>query len=192
MPGLIEEAVRWGLESPQLRKQYLPYYMQFKQQNLPMDAKIQYHPKDIAAVVTLIKGAGVQSYLALDSADTGGHKFLQDKCKIPTVRRINAGVDVKSEKAEFKKLKEVYDFISIDSREYQIPTEIIWKYIMGGVESKSGFGQGAPTNYGDRKISPKGWVLVNFAKPEDKQFYFELRQLYNKAYQSQYCGLIKL
>ena len=192
MPGLIDQAIEAGIESPNLLKQYRPMVSMLKQQGRLGNANIQYHPKDIASVCTLIKQCSVQSYLALDSSKTGGHKFIADKCNIQIMDHMDVQNDLTKEKAFLKQVSRHYDLISIDTREYKLSPSKIWEYIEGGLEEKEGFGKGAPTNFGIKKIAPKGLVLINFTKEEDKKLFFFLRKRYNKAYQSQFCGLVKL
>lgn len=192
MAGMIEEAIRAGIESPELLKQYRPMVSQFKQQGIPMDANIQYHPKDIAAVITLIKQCAVQSYLAIDSSQTGGHKFIEKYGRITELKHLDDPGEKTREKNFFRQIIKPYDLISIDTREMKLTPQEVWNWIEGGKEEKEGFGKGAPTNFGIKKINPKGLVLINFTKADDKKLYFKLRQRYNKAYQSKYCGLIKL
>ena len=130
MPGMIDEAIRCGIESPQLRKQFVSVYQRYKQLNEPMDWNIQYHPKDIASVCTLIKQCGVQSYLAFDSSSTGGHRFIKEKCGMPVMDRIEGGKSTKDEKLDLKQITKSYDLISIDTREYKIPPEKLWQWIL--------------------------------------------------------------
>ena len=101
MGGLIDKAIEAGIESPRLLKGYQTVARGIKASGAPMDQNIQYSPKDIAAVCTLVKQVDCRTYLAIDSGPTGGARFIKENTRVDELIKIDAENNLQKEKTFF-------------------------------------------------------------------------------------------
>lgn len=205
MPGLIDQVIQLGMERPELIKDH-PHAM-------VGGARIPYPPRDLASMVTILKGRNVRSYLAVEAFTQGGVSFLEEHLHVPRIYRID-GFDgyprleagVIGEDMEQKPLKkdpeknlrkilrtlpEAMDLISIDGRGLPLDAETIWRYMEGGRDDYAReFGKGAPPDYGLAKVKPGTTILVNLADAGAKALWFKLRTRHSLSYQSPFVGMV--
>lgn len=183
MPGLIEQVLGLGLERKELIKDHPKATIG--------GARIPYPPKDMASLITILKGRSVKSYLALETTTDGGINFLAAHLHIPNVVRIEAKAS--SEKELRKMLRttpETFDLISIDARGLALDAETLWRYVQGGRDDYTReFGKGAPIDYGTRLIRPGGSVIVNLADDAARTLWYRIRSLNSQSYQSPFVGM---
>ncbi len=183
MPGLIEQVLGLGLERKELIKDH--------PKAMIGGARIPYPPKDMASLVTILKGRNVKDYLALEATTEGGIQFLEAHLHIPNVVRIEAKAS--SEKDLRKTLRAMpatFDLISIDTRGMPLDAETLWQYIQGGRQDYTReFGKGAPVDYGNRKIRPGGSIIVNLADEAARSLWYKIRSLNSQSYQSPFVGM---
>jgi hypothetical protein len=183
MPGLIEQVLGLGLERKELIKDY--------PKAMIGGERIPYPPKDMASLVTILKGHNVQSYLALEVTTDGGAKFLEAHLHIPKVLRLEEKETEISLRKMLRTMAAPVDLVSIDGRGLPLDPETIWKYIQGGRDEYAReFGKGAPIDYGIAKLKPGACVIVNLADPASREIWYKIRARYSQSYQSPFVGMI--
>lgn len=179
--GMVQEIAGAGLERADLAKTF--------GHALIGGARIPYEPKELAGIITTLRGFNPQRYLAIEGTTDGGWKYIGQACAIPHVRPIDAQ-DTRKQLRD-KDLGGPFDLVSIDARGLSLTAEDIWKYLEGGKQAVAAFGRGAPTDYGPRKLRAGTLVLFNLADPAVKDLYFAKRTMDNKMHQSTYAGMIR-
>lgn len=156
--------------------------------------RIPYEPKELAGIVTTLRGYAPKRYLAIEGVSLGGADYITRSVGIPVMVAISPNdpmTDIK--KALRDKDKEAYDLISIDARGLPLTAAEVWKYILGGKgEYAKEFGRGAPIDHGPKKWRPGTLVIFNLADPGTKDLYFSVRTMDNKMHQSKFAGMVKL
>jgi hypothetical protein len=181
MPGLIEQVLQLGLERKELLKDH--------PKAMIGGANIPYPPKDMASLVTILKGRTVKSYLALEAQTDGAVKFLEAHLQIPRV--IRAETTEKALRKSLRSMAEPVDLISIDGRGLPIDPATALRYIQGGRnDNPREFGVGTPTDYGISKIRPGGSIIVNLADPAALEVWHQIRSRYARSYQSPFVGMV--
>ena len=181
--GMVQEIADLGVERIELAKS--AGNAQIGGANIP------YEPKELASMVTLLRGYAPKRYLAIEGMSEGGWRFIGSAVAIPYVKPIGPKEpDIR--KALRDKQMQPFDLISIDARGLSLSAEEIWKYIQGGKEVMVEFGKGAPTDYGPKKFKPGSIVIFNLSDPATKALYFQVRSMDNKLHQSKYAGMVKL
>jgi hypothetical protein len=182
MPGLIEQVLGLGLERKELIKDH--------PKALVGGHRIPYPPRDMASLVTILKGRNVQTYLALEATTPGGIDFLEAHLHIPTIIRLEEKETDKSMRKLLRTMNTPVDLISIDGRGLPLDADTIWKYIQGGRDEYTReFGKGAPVDYGIPKLRPGGCVLVNLADPGSREVWYKIRSRHSQCYQSPFVGM---
>lgn len=182
--GMVHEIATLGLERQELATSTA--------QALIGGARIPFEPKELAGIVTTLRGYAPKRYLAIEGESEGGWRYIGQAVAIPFVSPISPREPVVEIKKALRKPQEPYDLISIDARGLPLSAEDIWKYIQGGKETLFGFGKGAPTDYGPKKCKPGTLVIFNLADKATKDLYFQTRTMDNKLHQSKYAGMVKL
>ncbi len=154
---------------------------------------IPYEPRELASMITTLRGFAPQTYLAIEGTSRGGWSYISKACAIPHVQVIDKTQSLlETKKALRDKEIKPFDLISIDPRSLLLSADEIWKYIQGGKESVTEFGKGAPTDYGPKKWKPGTLVIFNMSSPEGRELYFKVRTLDNRMHQSTFAGMVKL
>lgn len=155
---------------------------------------IPYEPKELAGIVTLLRGYAPNRYLAIEGVSMGGVNFIAQAVPVPVVVSVGAQDAEKDIRRMLRSATNAqpYDLISIDARGLALSAGEIWKYIQGGKETMVEFGKGAPTDYGPRKWHKGTLVIFNLADVATKDLYFQVRSMDNKLHQSKYAGMVKL
>ncbi len=184
MSGLIQDIAGRGVERDELARSF---------GNAQVGGeRIPYEPKELASMVTILRGYQPKRYLPVEGVSTGGWRYIKEAVGIPEVDPVLPSQTLPAFCKDLRQpIKAAYDLISIDARGLPITAEQVWKFILGGKETVSEFGKGAPRDYGPAKIKSGTMVIFNLADPDTKDLYFKVRTLDNKLHQSLYAGMIK-
>lgn len=184
MPGLIEQVLQLGLERAELRKDHPGA--------LIGGARIPFPPKDMAGVISVIRGIEVKRYLALEAFTDGAVTFLSAHLHPEIVIRA-ATLEEKALRKMLRTMRDPVDLISLDGRDLVIDPETVWRYIQGGRDQyKPAFGQGAPTDYGLPKLRPGGYLIVNLAHAGAREVWCQARSRHQQVYQSPFVGVARV
>jgi hypothetical protein len=153
---------------------------------------IPYEPKELASIITLLRGYTPKKYLAIEGVSTGGWRYIKKALDIHEAVPILPSQAMQPFCKDLRAVAGPFDLISIDARGLPISAEEIWKFVLGGKEKQEGFGKGAPRDYGLAKWKPGTLVIFNLSEAATKDLYFKLRTFDNKMHQSLYTGMIKL
>lgn len=154
--------------------------------------RIPYEPKELAGIITLLRGYMPKRYLVIEGVSTGGWRYIKQAVNIEEVVPVLPSQALPAFCKDLRAIAGPFDLISIDGRGLPIDAAVIWKFILGGKEAQEGFGKGAPRDYGQPKAKPGTLVIFNLADPGTKDLYFKLRTLDNKLHQSMYAGMIRI
>ena len=154
--------------------------------------RIPYEPKELAGIITLLRGYMPKRYLPIEGVSTGGWRYIKQAVNIEDVVPILPSQAIQPYCKDLRAVAGPFDLISIDARNLPITAADVWRFIEGGKEKQEGFGKGAPRDYGQPKSKPGTIVIFNLADPGTKDLYFKLRTLDNKLHQSMYAGMIKI
>lgn len=183
--GMNQQIADLGLERPELCRSYGS--AQVGGQLIP------YEPKELAGMITLMRGYAPKSYLAIEGVSMGGARFIQQATGIDGMITMNGKQSAQDMRKDLRsKDWKPFDLISMDSRDLPLPVDELWKYIQGGKDEQKGFGTGAPKDYGPAKCRAGTIVIFNFADKACKDLYFKVRTMDNRLHQSLYAGMVKL
>lgn len=183
MAGLIEQVLKLGCERKELLKDH--------PKALIGGANIPYPPKDMASLVTILKGRSVQTFLALEVQTAGAVQFLEAHLHIPRVMGLEEPVTEKGLRKMLRTLSEPVDLLSLDGRGLPLDAETIWKYIQGGRDEYTReFGKGAPIDYGIPKVKKGGAIIVNLADPGARAIWYKIRARHSQTFQSAFVGMV--
>lgn len=183
MPGLIEQILKLGAERPELVKDH---------HGAPVGgARVPFPPKDMASVVSVLKGISIKHYLALEVETQGAVDVLSANLHPEKILRVT---DLEEKQLRrLLRLTPAVDLISLDGRGLPLDAETVWRYIEGGKDApKPTFGQGAPTDYGAPLLRPGGALVVNLADPGAREVWFKARVRHNKMFQSPFVGVVRV
>lgn len=182
MPGLIEQVLKLGLERDELRKDHPGA--------LVGGHRIPFPPKDMAAVVSTMKGLSIRRYLALEGETEGGVHFLEAHLHPEEVLRVKdqSGKELRK---MLRTMTEPVDLITLDGRGLPLDADTLWRYILGGREEYAKeFGKGAPVDFGIPKLRPGGALVLNLADAGTREVWYRARAKFIPRYQSAFVGVV--
>lgn len=183
MSGIIQDIAALGIERAELGRSIMGAQVGGE--------AIPYEPKELAGIITMLRGYAPKRYLAIEGVSMGGWRYIQQAVNIPEAVPILPSQAVQPFCKDLRALEGVFDLISIDARGLPISADEVWKFILGGKEKQEGFGKGAPRDYGTAKWRPGTLVIFNLSGADTKDLYFKLRTFDNRMHQSLYAGMIK-
>jgi len=182
--GVIQDIAARGIEREELGRAIAG--------SLVGGEAIPYEPKELAGIITLLRGYAPKKYLAIEGISTGGWRYIKQAVGISEAYPILPSQAVQPFCKDLRAIAGPFDLISIDARGLPISADEIWKFVLGGKEKQEGFGKGAPRDYGLAKWKPGTLVIFNLSGADTKDLYFRLRTFDNKMHQSQFAGMVKL
>lgn len=184
MPGLIEQVLSLGLERSELCKDHPGAEVG--------GWKIPFPPKDMASIVTILKGSRVNTCLVLGDKSAGAVRFLEAHLHIPEIIRPDK-TDAKGLRKLLRTLTDPVDLIVLDGRDLPLDADTLWRYIEGGREDyPREFGKGAPLDYGVPKLRMGASIVVNLADPGCRQIWYRVRARHHQSYQSPFVGVARV